>query len=285
VTELPIKTKPPFNLSVLERWLTEASRSTGQTAGRMRRWLGFMVLAAMLDSPRRDSGDEPLFLVKGGVSMELRAGTGARATKDFDAAFRDPIEALADRLDEALAGGHGDFTASRSALQPIANTRAVRCDVKLAYRGRSMITIKMEIAPTEGGMREDIDLVVAKSFDYIGIAGPEVVPCVALRWQIAQKLHACTETFAGGENGRFRDLLDLQILSELVVVDTWPAVREACAEVFTLRANHTWPPELTVPDSWVAGYNLMAKEAEFPVADVSRAADAVRDLIVRIDQA
>jgi len=38
------------------------------------------------------------------------------------------------------------------------------------------------------------------------------VPCVAVRWQIAQKLHACTETFEVGENDRFRDLIDLPLL-------------------------------------------------------------------------
>ena len=74
--EFPVKDKPPHNRSVLERWLTEASKQTGVAAGRLRRWLGFMVVAAMLDEARHADDGEPLFLVKGGVAMELRVDTG-----------------------------------------------------------------------------------------------------------------------------------------------------------------------------------------------------------------
>jgi len=80
--DFPVKDKPPFNVNVLERWLGEASKRTGVAAGRLRRWLGFMVVPAILDEARHADDGEPLFLVKGGVAMELRVGTGARATKD-----------------------------------------------------------------------------------------------------------------------------------------------------------------------------------------------------------
>ena len=46
-----------------------------------------------------------------------------------------------------------------------------------------------------------------------GLHGPEDVACVAVRYQIAQKLHACTEVFARGRtNNRFRDLIDVLML-------------------------------------------------------------------------
>ena len=54
----------------------------------LRRWLGFMIVAGMLDAARHADDGEPLFLVKGGVAMELRMNTGARAPKDLDTAFR-----------------------------------------------------------------------------------------------------------------------------------------------------------------------------------------------------
>jgi len=87
VTDFPIKNKPPHNVSVLERWLTEASKQSGVAAGRLRRWLGFMIVTAMLDRARHPEDGTPLFLVKGGVAMELRVDVGARATKDLDTAF------------------------------------------------------------------------------------------------------------------------------------------------------------------------------------------------------
>lgn len=87
----------------------------------------------------------------------------------------------------------------------------------------------MEVAAVEGGMGDEID--------HVGLAGPDTVPCVAVRWQIAQKLHACIETFEQGENDRFRDLLDLQLLADLVEDDEWAAVRAACGGVFEARAK------------------------------------------------
>ncbi len=53
MTDFPSKDKPPFNVNVLERWLSETSKQTGIAAGRLRRWLGFMIVAAMLDQARQ----------------------------------------------------------------------------------------------------------------------------------------------------------------------------------------------------------------------------------------
>ncbi len=36
MADFPIKDKPPHNVSVLERWLSEASKQTGFAAGRLR---------------------------------------------------------------------------------------------------------------------------------------------------------------------------------------------------------------------------------------------------------
>lgn len=265
--------------------LGEASKHTGVAAGRLRRWLGFMVVAAMLDEARHVDDGEPLFLVKGGVAMELRVDIGARATKDLDTAFRESMEVVADHLDPALRAGHGDFTATRTELEPVKDTGAVRCDIKLAYRGKSVITVKMEVAAVEGGMGNDIDHVPAKSLDHVGLTGPDTIACVAVRWQIAQKLHACTEVFDDGENDRFRDLIDLQLLGELVADDEWTAVKEACLEVFGGREKHEWPPDVTVHDSWISGYGSLADETGFAIVDVHAAATAVARLIDRIDSA
>ncbi|MBA2471928.1 MAG: nucleotidyl transferase AbiEii/AbiGii toxin family protein [Pseudonocardiales bacterium] len=285
MTDFPIKNKPPHNVSVLERWLTEASKQSGVAAGRLRRWLGFMIVTAMLDRARHPEDGTPLFLVKGGVAMELRVDVGARATKDLDTAFRENIEAVTDHLDPALRAGHGDFTARRTELETVRDTGALRCDIKLAYRGRSVITVQLEVAAAEAGMGDELDRVSAKSLGHVGLTGPDTVPCVAVRWQVAQKLHACTEVPAMGENDRFRDLIDLQLLAGLVDEQRWPDVRIACIAVFEGRAKHTWPPDVTIHGSWEAGYRALAEETAFHVGNVRDAADAVRQLIARIDKA
>jgi hypothetical protein len=143
------KSKPPFSVNVLQRWIADAERETGVAVARQQRWVSFMVLAAMLDTARDEDG-EPLFLLKGGVAMELRLNLMARATKDFDTAFRAEAVELLDRLDQALRAGFGDFTARRTEAEAVRDTAALRFDIKLDYRGRPWATVKFEVAPAEG---------------------------------------------------------------------------------------------------------------------------------------
>jgi Nucleotidyl transferase AbiEii toxin, Type IV TA system len=104
-----------------------------------------------------------------------------------------------------------------------------------------------------------------------------------VRYQIAQKIHACTEVFADGrENDRFRDLIDLALLRDLVD-DDLARVREACVEIFELRAKHNWPPAVTIYASWPAGFAAMAADIGFFTDDVEVAADELRGFIAQID--
>jgi hypothetical protein len=96
--------KPPHNVHVLQRWVGDLAREQGIAPGRVQRWISFMVVAAMLDHARDEDGD-PLFLLKGGAAMELRLGLRARATKDYDTAYREATEGMLERLDTALRHG------------------------------------------------------------------------------------------------------------------------------------------------------------------------------------
>jgi hypothetical protein len=275
---------PPHNASTLTRWLDESAAASGVATGRLRRRLGFMILAAILDSARDDDDGQPLFLVKGGVAMELRTGGAARATKDFDTALRaDPAD-LARDLDPALRKGFGDFTAARTEIEPVRDTGALRCEIKIAYRNKPVVTVPFEIAYAEAGLGDEVDHVPALSLAHLGLDGPATVACIAIRWQIAQKLHACTEHTYDRANDRFRDLLDLQILGDLIADDGWPGVRTACIDVFEGRAKHPWPPEITIPEAWHEGYRTMAEGLGFAVSDVADAAAVVRQIVARIDE-
>lgn len=98
--------KPPHSVQVLQRWITQAERHSGVAVVRQQRWVSYMILAAMLDRAR-DADDRPLFLLKGGVALELRLGLQARATKDYDVAFRAEMNSLLNHLDQVLRDGHG----------------------------------------------------------------------------------------------------------------------------------------------------------------------------------
>jgi hypothetical protein len=193
---------------------------------------------------------------------------------------------MLDMLDRALADDWDGFQLQRTEPQAVRDTHAQRMDVRLAYKGRPWGTVQLEVAPAEGQAGQEIDRVAARPLDPIQIEGPERIACVSVRYQIAQKVHACTEVYADGrENDRFRDLIDLALLRELVVDGELRAVREACVEIFELRRKHAWPPQVTVHRSWAAGFAALAAELGFYTDDVEVAADALREFIAEIDAA
>lgn len=281
----PRRAKAPHDVRVLQRWVGEHARATGIAQQRVQRWISYMVVASALDAVR-DEDDEPVFALKGGVALELRLGLSARATKDYDAAFRERAGDLLDRLDQALRQCPGDFTVTRTRPEAIRATGALRIDLKLSYRGRSWSTVRMEISTTQGDVGTEIDRVPAIPLDPFGVSGPVDVACVALRYQVAQKLHACTEQFAdGADNDRFRDLIDLLLMRDLVTDGELPRVRAACVEIFELRARHAWPPTVTVFASWPGPCAALARDIGFAVVDVHQAAAAVQGLVGGINTA
>lgn len=272
----------PVQRSHLERLVSSYGSAEGLTPDRVRRWLNAMVLIATLDRIREPDA-EPCFLVKGGVAMELRLRGGARATKDLDMIFRGTQARLLEALDTAFAEPYCGFSFLRGEVKPIADTGAQRLDIKLIFNGKPWATVHVEIAPLKGSATE-AEEVPAISIEDFGFSGPQWVACLSLRYQIAQKLHACTEQFIEGrENDRFRDLIDLLLMRELT--DDLPRVREACLDVFEVRAKHTWPPELVVPESWVEPYAVLAGRLKFAVTDAPAAAAEVRRFIAAIEGA
>ena len=89
----------------------------------------------------------------------------------------------------------------------------------------------------------------------------------------------------GRENDRFRDLIDLPLLRELLDDNAIASVRAACIEICEIRGTHAWPPAVTVWPSWPDGFAAMAREIAFHTEDVNTAADDVRALITEIDRA
>ncbi|WP_028065615.1 nucleotidyl transferase AbiEii/AbiGii toxin family protein [Solirubrobacter soli] len=239
-----------------------------------------MALIGALDRVRANDG--PRFIVKGGVSIELRLGLRVRATKDVDLVFRGDANEMLDALEDAFEQPYVGFAFRRKGeVEDIRDTGSRRLEVQLSFGGPEWQTLQLEIAKPEA---DEIELVpVAVGIGDFGLDGPEEVACLSLRFQVAQKLHAVTEQPPGRENLRFWDLIDLMLLEELLE-DDLAEVREAAETVFIARRTHEWPPDLVVPESWREPYNRTASklDAELPV-EVDQAAERVRALIARIE--
>lgn len=268
----------PHSVRVLHKWIGDHAKEAGGVVTRTQRWVSFLVIATILDRVR-DENDDPVFVLKGGAAMELRLGLNARATKDYDVSFRDRMADMLVRLDEALQRPHSEFVATRTEPAEIRGTNARRLELRLAYRGRSWQTIRVEIAPAEGKAGQEIDRVPGIPLDHLGLEAVDRVPCVSVRYQMAQKLHACT----GTPNDRSRDLIDLILLRALLDAAELEGVREACLEIFRLRAMHSWPPTVAVFQQWRDTFSREAQEFGFAIRDVDEAAAAVRALVEEID--
>lgn len=271
---------PPSKRAHLERLIEQYARTNGLAADRTRRWLSVMALIGTLDNVAID--ETPRFLIKGGVSIELRLGLRARATKDVDVVFCGPHDELLDALEEALQRPYGHFSFRRKGeMEAIRGTDTQRLAVQVSFGGVDWQTLQLEVGPPEA---DEIELVpVALGIADFKVGGPSRVACLSLRYQVAQKLHAVTEQPDDRENHRFWDLMDL-ILLRALIEDPGP-LREACVEIFTARGTHDWPPRLLIPDSWAAPFTRLAQDHQFRIRDVHAAAAEVRELIASIDAA
>jgi len=266
--------------SHLEQLIGRHSRESGVAADRVRRWVSTMALLGALERAAPDDA-QPLFLLKGGVAIELRVRTGARATKDVDVVFGGEPGDLLDALDAAFAEPYCDFAFRRGAPTEH-GPHATRFDVRLTYQTRGWATVRLEISAPEHGADEP-EYVEAISLQDFKLTGPQAIACLPLRFQIAQKLHAVSERPVDRTNDRFRDLVDLLVLRELV--GDLPALRAACETTFATRATHAWPPSLDVPATWQAGYARLAGEVGLDVVDADDAAAKVREFIAAITSA
>ena len=218
------------------------------------------------------------------MALELRLRDRARATKDIDTVLRDTTADLSNSLEEALTGEpYQGFSFRRKGEPLLLDNGAVNIEFGVTYKGQPWTSVSVDIARAEPG-EADVEWVDAIALtDALGVTGPAQLPCLPLRFHVAQKLHGMTlPPRPGKQNERFRDLVDLLLMDAMITHDH-AALREACELVFRNRNTHSWPPDLsTVPAHWVQPFARLAEELELAETDVEVALVRVRDFVARI---
>lgn len=274
--------RQPHSARVLGKWVDAYARERGLAPKRVRDWVSYMVLAGRLEKASSGSG-EARFTIKGAVALEMRLPSSARATKDIDVIAEAAEEwALAEVLEQALAEGYQDFT-FRIKDDPYEMPHdSVRFQVALQYRGRSWSTVQVDLSRREGAMTE-VEFVDPLALEPFGLDTPPALPCLSLRYHMAQKIHGMTQPPRGDReaNERFRDLGDLLLMRELA--SDLAGVREACVEVFALRGTHEWPPAVDPPEFWEEPFAALAAELELSVTSLAEAVEAAAGFIGEIE--
>jgi len=274
----PPSRSQPKTEKQLGRLVSNYAEASGLGVRRVRQRVSAMAFLGALERVHEEDSTAR-FLIKGGIACELRFQNQARATRDLDALFHGSLDELIADLDKAFATPYSGFSFSYTPPEAVRKTGAHRFDVKLTYQGRGWATLRVEISPPEGQAHEP-ELVPALSVSEFGLTGPTEAPCLSLRFQIAQKLHACTERFPDRENERVHDLIDLQLMEKLI--EDYSRVKAACIEIFGLRETHAWPPTLPAEPTWPDTYRELAAELDFPTKDLAEAITRVQALIDRI---
>ena len=262
---------------MLSRWADAYARQIGQDVARVRRWISFMALGGALEQAGF-AGDGPRFSIKGGVALELRLGGRARATRDLDLVFNHREGDLLEAFDELLQNGCEGFSFRRRNAPRVLRNGAIRADVAVQYGGSTWGKIQVDLARVEGNAGMEVEMVEGFDLSFFRFDFPERVSCLSIYAQAAQKIHAVSRPSSPGwENDRFKDLVDLLLIEELIHDQV--ALRTACEEVFANRNTHSWPPFIEAPSRWAEPFRRMARGIGLPVEDVNQAAFLVRRLL------
>ena len=298
---LPDRGKEPNSARTLDAWIIQAQERVGVDHGRLGWLIASTVVVAALQRAV-DESDAPSFLLKGGTYLQHRLDWAGRSTKDVDGIVRGDIDGFLDALDRSLREPWGPLRLSRTETEVIQTPTRVlrprRFDVKVSLRGVVWRSVKVEISPDEAGIGDHPFVFATPSLSHFGLPSPDALVGIALRFQIAQKLHACTDPHdpPHAVNDRPRDLVDLLLLRDLLASDTATTdadlraagqavfdTRAAEAEQLGLVARH-WPPAVQSHPHWPDDYARAAGDAGLTVT-LNDAIAELNDWIGKLDAA
>ena len=298
---LPDRGKEPNSARTLDAWIIQAQERVGVDHGRLGWLVASTVVVAALQRAV-DESDAPRFLLKGGTYLQHRLDWAGRSTKDVDGIVRGDIDGFLDALDRSLREPWGPLRLSRTETEVIQTPTRVlrprRFDVKVSLRGVVWRSVKVEISPDEAGIGDHPLVFATPSLSHFGLPSPDALVGIALRFQIAQKLHACTDPHVPPHavNDRPRDLVDLLLLRDLLASDTATTdadlraagqavfdTRAAEAEQLGLVARH-WPPAVQSHPHWPDDYARAAGDAGLTVT-LDDAIAELNDWIGKLDAA
>jgi hypothetical protein len=267
--------KEPRSASVLNSWISKAQGDVGLEADRLGWLVASAVVVAALQRTREDDGRSS-FLLKGGTYLQYRMDWAARPTKDVDGLVRGDIDRFIEALDETIREPWGPLQLTRTEVEvievPGKPVKPRRFYMQVSLRGDVWRKVKIEISPDEAGAAGEHDVLPAPDLKFLGIPSPGQLLGIAMRFQIAQKIHACTDPHSPPDqkNDRARDVVDLLLLRDLVNAEGTPSLSElrgACIAVFEARAEDAraaewpprdWPPTAVAYEHWGIDYAAAA---------------------------
>jgi hypothetical protein len=273
------KAKEPASKRVLDSWINQIENSVAKEQGGRLSWLVASTVVTAALQRAVDAQGNSRFLLKGGTLLQHRLGDIARATRDLDGLVRGDIDEYLDILDEMLDEQWGPLKLVRGEVETI-NTPAKTIKpraftISIILKGDTWRKVKVEISPDEGKAGLEQESVSPPCFAGLGLPTPDALATLAMRYQIAQKVHSATDPHDPPEyvNERPRDVVDLLLIRGLAKATGSPThkeINDAIVDIFSARAKEAkaldrlvrvWPARITVLPHWKNDYLDAAKKA------------------------
>lgn len=269
----------------LRQRLRNKSHESGFSVERLRRQVMYERIVVRLDLAEPD-----MWVVKGGLALDVRMGSRARASVDLDLGLReDAIEGdhLRDRIIEALAtdpdGDWFTFTVGRThQLPPDQAGRATwRYSVHSDLAGKRFGTLKLDVAPRVEELEPTERVPLRNALGFAGIRS-RTAELIDINRHAAEKFHALTRTY-DTPNSRVRDLVDLVLLLENEYLED-DRCRAAIRTTFEQRGTHELPSDLSDPPSaWTDLYAALVADLDIEAESLADAFNLVRPWWIRLD--
>lgn len=293
------KEKAPASARILDGWIAQAERQLGSNGGRLGWLVASTVVAAALQQAV-DMQGEPLLLIKGGTLLQHRLPRLSGATTDLDGLVKGDLDGFIEILDEVLAQPWGPCTLRRNPVEVIQVPNCVvkprRFDIIVQVNGATWRRIQVEVSPDEGSAGAQGEPLPAPSLAGFGLPTPDHLTGLAMRYQIAQKIHAASRPHnpPAFQNDRARDVVDLLLLRDLIRETGAPSLAEiktAILDVFEARAHdaaalgypeRAWPVHITSYSHWTASFDRAATSVGLPLT-LTEAVDQVNTWLDELD--
>jgi predicted nucleotidyltransferase component of viral defense system len=219
-------------------------QSDGVGLSRLRKRVVFERLLARLQVVAPDG-----WLLKGGFALELRLGGRARTTKDVDIDWTVGEGEATELLLDAAALEMDDmfsFDVQRAAIDDDLAGGGQRWTVRAELAGRDFERVAVDVGFGKPPVVEPVTLAASGLLEFAEIP-TLAVPALAVEQHLAEKLHAYSRTYAGGQaSSRVKDLVDVVVIARTTSVDG-ERLRQAVAAIFDRRGTHEPPSALASP--------------------------------------
>lgn len=123
--------------------------------------------------------------------------------------------------------------------------------MKLSYRGKPFLAVPFELGYAEAGSFALVETLSNRiDLDQVQLGPAGEVTVLNAHYQIAQKIHACTEIPDEGDNPRVHDLYGILLLEGLAESEGRHLTRAACEDTFRHRNKQGFPPALPDWPEW-----------------------------------